>query len=372
MSEGIDGVTQRVMKDIFNLSGPLHLTTLDWKNADHRRSVAACLVHGVYVLERDRQKNRQGPHALASPWWNFFHFQLNKKLVDVVDSSIFGVIYEFKPPSSGCMHLIQDAPKYVIAFRGTIMKRDSGWQDLRLDLHFIRNWLHRTSRFEIAMGAVQNVVARCGDLNIWIAGHSLGSAIGMLAGKSMARTGVFLEAFLFNPPFFSLTHLPFLNEIIRNEKVKHMLRIVRSLVTARLAVVMKGHNQRPRSDDPFIALAAWVPSLFVHPADHICSAYINYFEHRKYMEDIGAEAIERLATQNSLPNLCLKAVGRESDDPLHLLPSASLTVNPSRAVDFQQAHGIHKWRDFKQVHGIHQWWSPDLHLHLQSKLYQYS
>ncbi|KAF9621264.1 hypothetical protein IFM89_018481 [Coptis chinensis] len=36
------------------------------ENAHHRRSVAASLVQGVYVLERDRLENRQGPHALAS------------------------------------------------------------------------------------------------------------------------------------------------------------------------------------------------------------------------------------------------------------------------------------------------------------------
>ncbi|KAF9626606.1 hypothetical protein IFM89_036467, partial [Coptis chinensis] len=36
------------------------------KNAHHRRSVAASLVQGVFVLERDCQENRQGPHALAS------------------------------------------------------------------------------------------------------------------------------------------------------------------------------------------------------------------------------------------------------------------------------------------------------------------
>ncbi|KAF9594123.1 hypothetical protein IFM89_027900 [Coptis chinensis] len=37
-----------------------------WENAHHRRFVAASLVQGVYVLERDRLENRQGPHALAS------------------------------------------------------------------------------------------------------------------------------------------------------------------------------------------------------------------------------------------------------------------------------------------------------------------
>ncbi|MFS7981672.1 hypothetical protein Hanom_Chr10g00953741 [Helianthus anomalus] len=37
-----------------------------------------CLVQGVYILERDRQENRQASEALAPPWWkwNFFQFDL--------------------------------------------------------------------------------------------------------------------------------------------------------------------------------------------------------------------------------------------------------------------------------------------------------
>ncbi|MFS7981678.1 hypothetical protein Hanom_Chr10g00953801 [Helianthus anomalus] len=51
-------------------------------NPDHRRSVAACLVQGVYILERDRQENRQALEALAPPWWkwNFFQFDLHSQL----------------------------------------------------------------------------------------------------------------------------------------------------------------------------------------------------------------------------------------------------------------------------------------------------
>ncbi|KAF9598270.1 hypothetical protein IFM89_026101, partial [Coptis chinensis] len=43
-----------------------YYVTTAQKNEHHRRSVAASLVQGVYVLERDRQENRQGPYALAS------------------------------------------------------------------------------------------------------------------------------------------------------------------------------------------------------------------------------------------------------------------------------------------------------------------
>ncbi|KAF8379709.1 hypothetical protein HHK36_029154 [Tetracentron sinense] len=338
-------------REIFGLSGPLHLTAVDWKCANHQRSVAASLVQGVYILERDRQQNRQGPHALAPPWWEFFHFQLIRQLVDDADFSIFGAIYEFKPPASNFNHSTQDAPRYVIAFRGTINKPGSFSRDLKLDLHLIQNGLHRTSRFEIAMQAVRNVVAAVEDSNIWLAGHSLGSAMAMLAGKNMAKTGIFLKVFLFNPPFFSAPI-----ERIKDKKLKHGIRIASSFITAGITVAVKGHQQRTRSEDPFVVLSAWVPCLFVNPADHICSEYIGYFEHRKKMEEIGAGGIGRLATQNSIGGLFLSAIGKESE-PLHLIPSANLTVNLSPSPDFKRAHGIH------------QWWNPDMHL--QSKLYQY-
>lgn len=351
--EGAQGV-QASRRDIFDLSGPLHLTAVDWNNAHHRRSVAACLVQGVYVLERDRQRKREAPNALASPWWEFFHFQLIRQLVDNADSSIFGAIYEYNPPPSfGLVPVEYGIPKCVIAFRGTIPKGGSLSQDLKLDLHFIKNGLHLTPRFEMAMQAVRNVVATYGESNIWLVGHSLGSAMGMLAGKNMAKSGTFLEAFFFNPPFVAAPI-----ERIKDKNVKHGIRIAGSIVTAGLAMAMKARqNQRHQPDNQFNALSAWVPSLFVHPDDHICSEYVGYFEHRQKMVDIGAGGIEKLATQHSMASLFMNAVGKESSEPVHLLPSACLTTNLSPAADFKQAHGLH------------QWWRPDSHL--QSKVYRY-
>ena len=75
------------------------------------------------------------------------------------------------------------------------------------------------------------------------------------------------------------------------------------------------------------------------------------------MEEIGAGNIEKLATQTSLNCLLMGVLGKESDEPLHLIPSASLTVNHTPS------------KDFKEAHGIHQWWKPDLRL--ESKLYRY-
>ncbi|XP_057419442.1 GDSL esterase/lipase At4g10955-like [Lotus japonicus] len=339
-------------RESFDRSGPLHLTYVLWDNAYHRMSVAASLVQGVYILERDRQDKREGPDALAPPWWTFFHFQLLRPLVDDVDSSIFGAIYEFKPQSSEYNDTLYRSPRYVIAFRGTLTKSHSVSRDIELDIHFIRQGLHQTSRSDIAVQAVRNMVATVGDSNVWLAGHSLGSAMAMLTGKSMAKNGMFIESFLFNPPFVSAPI-----ERIKDERLKHGIRFAGSVITAGLTIAMKAKQQQDIPPlDPFAALAAWVPCLFVNPSDHICSEYVGYFEHRKRMEDMGAGVIERLATQNSLGGLLMSAFGKESE-ALHLIPSASLTVNIAPA------------EDFKEAHGIHQWWQPDLRL--EHKLFNY-
>ncbi|PNX88804.1 GDSL esterase/lipase [Trifolium pratense] len=224
----------------------------------HRKSVAASLVQGVYVLGKDRQEQRKGLDFIAFPWWAFFHFQLLHTLVDDVDSSVFGAIYEFKPPPSIGNNTLQRSPRYVIAFRGTITKADSVSRDI-----------HRTSCSEIAINTVRNMVANVGGngSNIWLAGHSLGSGMSLLAGKTMAKSGIFIESFLFNHPFASAPI-----ERIKNKKTKHRLRIAGSVLTAGLAIAMNSDKQSS-SHDSFAALFAWIPCLFVNPSDSLCSEY---------------------------------------------------------------------------------------------------
>ncbi|KAG0449342.1 hypothetical protein HPP92_027382 [Vanilla planifolia] len=340
-------------KDVFEISGPTYLTSLNWNSTHHQRSVAACLVQAVYILERDRQENLEGKEALAPAWWEAFHFELTRKLVDDADFSIFGAIFEYKPPVSILSSSLANAPRFVIAFRGTLNKAASVNRDLTLDLHLIQNALHQTSRFEIAMQAVRNLVSAVGSSNIWLSGHSLGSAVASLAGRNMAKMGIFLNTFLFNPPFFSAPI-----ERIKDKNVKQGIRIATSLVTAGLSFALKSKQQvrSTTAEDTFAILSSWIPNLFVNPSDHICSEYIGYFEHRRNMENMGVGIIEKLATQNSLGDLFLRSLGKESE-PIHLLPSANLTVNLSPSPDFKQAHGIH------------QWWRADLHL--QTKKFTY-
>ncbi|KAK9045153.1 hypothetical protein V6N11_059042 [Hibiscus sabdariffa] len=334
-------------RQIFCLSGPLHLTSVDWNNFHDRRSVAASLVQGVYILERDRQENRTDPVAHAPPWWEFFNFQLVHILVDDVDNSIFGAIYEFKFSNFNHNHSAQKSPHYVVAFRGTINKSNTRSRDLKLDFLCVRNRLHESSRFQQAMQAVESIFAVAENSRIWLTGHSLGSAISLLVGKNMTKMGYNVEAYLFNPPFLSAPV-----EGIKSEKLKHGIRFTSSVVKAGLAAAVKGlnhnhnkhNNHRPEKDESFSSLSGWKPYLFVNPADLISSGYIGYFEHRKKMEEIGAGKIEKIATQNSMGSLLSSSEQRDIE-PLHLIPSAYLTINMRHSPNFKHAHGIHQWWD---------------------------
>ncbi|KAL2926423.1 hypothetical protein RDABS01_000071 [Bienertia sinuspersici] len=325
-------------------------------NEHHRRSVAASLVSGVYILERDRQEKRDPKHALAPLWWEFFNFHLVRQLVDDVDQSIFGAIYEYELKTSPSEFKNKGIPHYVIAFRGTLTSRNSVTRDIELDLHIVRHGLHESTRSRIAIQAVRDLVASSQNRNIWVAGHSLGAAMAMLAGKETAISGTFLETFLFNPPFISAPL-----EQIKNEGVKHGIRVASSVITAGLAFAMsvKKPQQKNRSVETFSSLAKWVPNLCVNPGDHLCSEYIGYFQHREKMEQLGVGQIEKMATQHSLGVLVMTAMGKEAE-PSHLLPSACLTINLAPAPDLKKAHALQ------------QWWQPESQVNFKTQAYLYS
>lgn len=333
-------------------------------NAHHRRAIAASLVEAAYKIERDRQENRQGPQAQAPPYWEFFHFKQNHVLIDNVDNSIFGAIYEYNFPnphlfSHNHNHNQLNPPKYVIAFRGTLTQPDTRSRDLKLDFQCICNTIHESSRVLLAMEAIQSVVSKCGAKNVWLAGHSLGSAIGLLVGKNMAKMGFPLETYLFNPPFISAPI-----ESIKEERVRQGIRIAGSVLKAGLSAVVKGHHdnhkissQANNDRDTFNVLSAWFPYLFVNPADHICSGYIGYFEHRHKMEEIGYGKIGKLATKISVESILSSALGKETE-AYDLLPSAYVIINQTPSPDFRRAHGVE------------QWWNPNFHF--RSLTYQFS
>ncbi|OMO96274.1 Lipase, class 3 [Corchorus olitorius] len=337
----------------FSIYGPLHLTNVDWNNEHHRRSVAASLAYGVYILESDRQRKCRRSQLLAPPWWEFFHFKLLRQLADDDDDdqfTIFGAIFEYKKRSNS----FDQSPHYVVAFRGTLMEPESFVRDLELDVSIILNGLRKTNRFRIAMKAVQDIIDLIGDCSkVWLTGHSLGAAMAILAGKNMAKKGKFLEGFLFNPPFISVP----IERIFKNKKLNHRIRFAGSVFTAGLAITsaLKGDEGFQDNNNWFSAISGWIPWVFVNRVDYVCSEYIGYYEHRKKMDEIGfgAGAIAKLAARYSLGGFAMSMVGIkgvEIEEPMHLLPSANLIVNLNPPLKFWQAHGLC------------QWWRPDLNL----------
>ncbi|KAL7108256.1 hypothetical protein ACP275_06G102500 [Erythranthe tilingii] len=353
-------------KEIFSVSGPTFLTAVDWNNWHHRRSVVASLVKGVYTLERDRRYHRKGPHALAPPWWEFFNFKLLKLLVDNHDTSYFGAIYEYAPPYPHHPHINyfgQRPPQYVVAFRGTINMPGNRKQDFKLNLHVIINNLKRSTRFQIGLESVCDIIKHVGPSSgsVWLAGHSLGSSIALVLGREMVKqTGARLETYLFNPPFIS----PPVGRIT-NETLKIGLRLVNSVITAGLALAFRvagrrrsSRNADDQEPDQFTVLSSWVPYLFVNPLDPICSEYAGYFKHREDMESIGAGRIAKIATKHSIGSILTSVTGKkDSSEALHLIPSAHLTINSSRL------------QSFKEAHGIQQWWRRDLQFEYKSYKY---
>lgn len=310
------------------------LSTVDWQNERHRRCIMASLVKGVYVLEDDRQKKRQGHRALAPPWWKFFDFQLQEELIDdagasiFADSSTFGAVYEFKPKSNNYYPI--GAPRYVIAFRGTMLKKDTIIRDTLLNINILINKLSRRSRSDKAMQPVENIVSGEGVSvsDIWLAGHSLGAAIAMLVGRNMAQKGNFLESYFFNPPFFATP-------------MKRRIYVASSWFKAALTVILKDNEERKHSENLFYGFCKWEPKLFLHKYDLISAGFIPHFEVPESMESHGVGDVGRLASQSSFMRLLMYAFGMEDySEELHLLPSACLTTS---CTSKRKAHSLSQW-----------------------------
>lgn len=121
-------------------------------------------------------------------------------------------------------------------------------------------------------------------LNVWLAGHSLGSSLAIQAGKNIvAEKDVFLKTFLFNPPFPSLV-----TKGIVGERVKEWIEDKSIKFTAKFATLFKSPDQLAEDEANFEKLSRWFPHMFVNENDWICSRYIRYFNHIKTLNETEA------------------------------------------------------------------------------------
>lgn len=127
-------------------------------------------------------------------------FSLCQTLIDESDNSIFSAVfkYNFYDDYQNTPHL-GTPPQYVVAIRGTMLKPKTWASDMGLNIRCIFDDLQHGARFKHALKVIKWYVARYGN-TVWLAGHSLGAGLALLAGKTMAMSGFPLQAHIFNPP----------------------------------------------------------------------------------------------------------------------------------------------------------------------------
>ncbi|XP_054819785.1 GDSL esterase/lipase At4g10955-like [Prosopis cineraria] len=340
----------------FHVSGPRNLTTLNWrdlinsswKDPNYKRTVIACFIQAVYLLELDRQENRSQSNALAPHWWIPFKYKLTKTLIDERDGSIFGAILEWDR-SAAMADLVllrpSGAPKAVLALRGTILKGPTIRRDIVDDLRFLA-WesLKGSVRFSSALEALRSACDEYGSSNVCVAGHSLGAGFALQVGKALAKEGIYVDTHLFNPPSVSIA-MSFRNI---GEKADSLWKKVKKSFVS---------NSDPEDDQipPNVTPGSgsgnwmtrltswkdsgrWVPHLYVNNSDYICCSYTD--------PDHGGD----------------DGRAREGDaDKENVRPSSGGSGGQTAAKLFVVTKEKQR---FLEAHGLEQWWSSDAELQL--------
>ncbi|KAL7185171.1 hypothetical protein ACSBR2_027159 [Camellia fascicularis] len=329
----------------FHVSGPRNvaspnwrdLINSSWKDGNYKRTVIACFIQAVYLLELDRQENRTEENALAPKWWIPFKYKLAQTLIDERDGSIFGAVLEWDRSAAMADFIIirpSGAPRAVLVLRGTLLKSPTIRRDIEDDLRFLA-WesLKGSVRFNATLEALKSIADRYGSSNVSVAGHSLGAGFALQVGKALAKQGIFVEAHLFNPPSVSLA------TSLKNigEQVGFVWKRFKSMLPSNSETQASGNEVDETNN--IVGLNKWVPHLYVNNSDYICCYYTN---------PAGLEAGAGAgagARENNGAN-------KENVGPTNGHAAAKL---------FVLSKGKQK---FLEAHGLEQWWSDDLELQM--------
>ncbi|KAJ0694021.1 putative alpha/Beta hydrolase [Helianthus annuus] len=294
------------------------------------RTVIACFIQAVYLLELDRQENRSEETALAPKWFIPFKYKLSRTLIDERDGSIYGAVLEWDRSAALSDFIVirpSHAPRAVLALRGTLLKGPTLRRDIQDDLRFLA-WesLKGSVRFKGALEALRSISDAYGSHNVAVAGHSLGAGFALQIGKSLAKQGLFVETHLFNPPSVSLA----MSLKNMGEKAVVVWEKVKSMVTS-------SNNGATSNEDSNnqVVFNKWVPHLYVNNSDYICCYYTDPAGGKDGGDGGGGE--------------------KENVRP----PSAANGHLAAKL--FVLSKGKQK---FLEAHGLEQWWSDDLELEL--------
>ncbi|KAI4306001.1 hypothetical protein L6164_029320 [Bauhinia variegata] len=337
----------------FHVSGPRNLTTLNWrdlinsswKDANYKRTVIACFIQAVYLLELDRQENRAPENALAPNWWIPFKYKLTQTLIDERDGSIFGAVLEWDRSAAMADYILirpSGAPRAVLVLRGTLLKSPTIRRDIEDDLRFLA-WesLKGSVRFKGALEVLKSVSDRFGSSNVCVAGHSLGAGFALQVGKALAKEGIYVETHLFNPPSVSVAMS------LRNigEKAEFVWTRLKSKLSSSSSEAQVSSNEEGKVSglglkswmpqfslsglkNSGVGLGKWVPHLYLNNSDYICCSYTDPDGNGEKNGDK-----ENVAPANGQVTAKLFVVSKEK-------------------------------QKFLEAHGLEQWWSSDAELQM--------
>ncbi|TMW98920.1 hypothetical protein EJD97_003310 [Solanum chilense] len=326
----------------FHVSGPRNvaspnwrdLINSSWKDANYKRTVMACFVQAVYLLEIDRQENRTEENALAPKWLIPFKYKLVETLNDERDGSIFGAILEWDRSAALSDFMLirpSGAPRAVVALRGTLLKSQTMRRDIEDDLRFLA-WesLKGSVRFNAALNALKSIATKYGSNNVCIVGHSLGAGFALQVGKALAKEGIHVEAHLFNPPSVSLAMS------LRNigEKAGVAWKRLKSMLPSNQDTQTSNEGNDTQSFR--IGLKPWVPHLYINNSDYICCSYTD--QEKNGLRDNHDECDK----ENAKPR-----------NGQQVVAAAKLFLSSNKGK-----------QKFLEAHGLEQWWSDNLELQM--------
>lgn len=301
----------------------------------------AALVKSVYRMEKDRASglwkcpsNDPSHTSSTTIWWHAFHYDLLYPLVEENGTgTVFGAVFHSRLNHNlGCL----GAPRIVVAFRGTLLRK----LDLDADLSILFHHLCSHKRFDLALHIVRQEVARHGQQSVCLTGHSKGAALGLLVGRRLAEEGCFLEAHLFNPPHPSL---PTATMSIP-DKITTAAHVCHNVLANGLAHVLQDEKTRTHDRDTFQAIIPWLPHLYLNVHDPICSSYIRYFEAHRHMPNLKGRwfGFAISSTPRSIRAVLRSSMSGADAKPDHLIPSAYLHVNEIPST-LRESHQLQQW-----------------------------
>eukprot|EP00250_Pteridium_aquilinum_P023062 c2613_g2_i1 orf=280-1443(-) len=336
--------------NVFDLAGPKHLSNKRLASCD-KQAVMAALIQAVYVSETDRQQGKHGVHALEPKWWNELGYEpLSFLHEDQESKPIVGIVFKRTvkghDESKGVEEEnaekfeedVSELPIMVVALRGTMLYHaDSLQKDMLANFYVVLHQLHTTARFAMALKSIRQVIDQVGSENVSVAGHSLGAALALLAGQTLASEGALVDTHLFNPPFPS----PPL-ERIKSRRWKLALNLAGMACATSLSYLLLDKNNRQTSSQAFFSLQGWHPHLYINALDPVCSSYISYFDSHNFMQQIGAGPLAQLAAPVSLRGTIQQYFFGDCK-AFHLIPCAHLHVVRKRSAKRVKAHCLHQW-----------------------------